>query len=75
MKRVVLYTMNSCPHCDTAKKYLDQQGIKYRLCNTSNSAGRKEFNATGYRGVPMLKIGDQFLNGFNVKAFQKLYSS
>ncbi len=73
MKRVVLYTMNRCPHCETAKKYLAQQGIKYRLCNTSTPAGRKEFNLTGYRGVPVLKIGDQFLNGFTVKGFQQLY--
>ncbi|MEW6996402.1 glutaredoxin family protein [Colwelliaceae bacterium BS250] len=75
MKRIILYTMNRCPHCETAKKYLDQQGIKYRLCNVSNPAGKKEFNQTGYRGVPVLKIGDQFLNGFEVKDFQRLYNS
>lgn len=23
MKKVVLYSMNKCPHCETAKKYLD----------------------------------------------------
>lgn len=74
MKRVVLYSMNRCPHCDTAKKYLDQQQIKYRLCNVSTSPGRKEFNLTGYRGVPVLKIGDQYLNGFTIKGFQAMYN-
>lgn len=73
MKRVVLYSMNRCPHCDTAKKYLEQQQIKYRLCNISTSAGRKEFNLTGYRGVPVLKVGDKFLNGFTIKGFEALY--
>ncbi len=33
MKRVVLYTMGKCPHCQTAKRYLDEQDIAYRLCN------------------------------------------
>ena len=73
MKRVVLFTKNSCPHCDTAKKYLDQHSIKYRLCNVSTAAGRKEYSLTGFRGVPVLKVGDQFLNGFTVKGFQSLY--
>ncbi len=73
MKRVVLYSMARCPHCDTAKKYLDQQGIQYRLCNVSSPAGRKEFSSTGFRAVPVIKIGDQFLNGFSIKQFQKLY--
>lgn len=73
MKRVVLYTMTNCPHCNTAKQYLDQNNVTYRLCNVKTPAGKKEFSKTGYRGVPVLKIGDQFLNGFSVKGFQKVY--
>ncbi|NQY37482.1 MAG: glutaredoxin family protein [Alteromonadaceae bacterium] len=73
MKRVVLYSMNNCPHCQTAKKYLDQQNIAYRLCNVKTPAGQKEFRKTGMRAVPMLKIGDQLLNGFSVKQFNLLY--
>ncbi|WP_371372840.1 glutaredoxin family protein [Thalassotalea aquiviva] len=73
MKRVVLYSMSRCPHCDTAKRYLDQQGIKYRLCNVSTPNGRKEFNQTGFRAVPVIKIGDRFLNGFSIKQFNQLY--
>ncbi|NQY64498.1 MAG: hypothetical protein HRT38_12320, partial [Alteromonadaceae bacterium] len=47
MKRVVLYSMNNCPHCQTAKKYLDQQDIVYRLCNVKTPSGQKEFRKTG----------------------------
>jgi len=65
--------MNNCPHCDTVKTYLDQNSIKFRLCNVKTPAGSKEFHKTGYRGVPVLKIGDQFLNGFTVKKFNALY--
>jgi len=73
MKRVVLYSMNKCPHCDTAKRYLDQQGIKYRLCNVKTPQGQKELASLGMRAVPVLKIGDQILNGFSVKKFNQLY--
>ncbi len=65
--------MNNCPHCLTAKQYLDSQGIRYRLCNVSTPNGRKEFQKLGFRGVPVLKIGEQFLNGFSIKQFQRLY--
>jgi len=75
MKKVVLYTMNKCPHCETAKKYLDKQGISYRLCNVQTPKGQKEFAKLGLRGVPVLKISDQILNGFSVKKFNELYQS
>lgn len=73
MKKVVLYSMANCPHCQTAQRYLDQQSIKYRLCNVKTPAGQKELMRTGYRAVPIIKIGDQILNGFSVKAFNKIY--
>jgi len=75
MKRVVLYTTEKCPHCQTAKRYLEQQGIAFRLCNIKTAKGQKEFAATRLRGVPVLKVGDQLLNGFSVKAFTELYNS
>lgn len=73
MKKVVLYTKNKCPHCETAKKYLDNQGISFRLCNVQTPKGQKELAKLGLRGVPVLKVGDQILNGFSVEKFNQLY--
>ena len=73
MKRIVLYTMKNCPHCQTAKRYLEQNNIEFRLCDVQSAAGKKEHSKTGMRGVPVLKIGDQLLNGFTVKKFEQLY--
>ena len=75
MKRGVLYTTDKCPHCQTAKRYLEQQGIAFRLCNIKTAKGQKEFAATGLRGVPVLKVGDQLFNGFSVKTFTEVYNS
>ena len=75
MKRVVLYTTDKCPHCQTAKRYLEQQGIAFRLCNIKTAKGQKAFAATGLRGVPVLKVGDQLFNGFSVKTFTEVYNS
>jgi len=73
-KRVVLFSMKNCPHCQTAKKYLEQQNIKFRLCDIKSPAGQKEFTKTGMRAVPVLKIGDQLLNGFSIKQFLQIFN-
>jgi glutaredoxin len=74
MKKVVLYSMSNCPHCDNAKQYFDKNNIAYRLCNVKTSAGQKEFRRANFRAVPVIKIGDQYLQGFKVSDFNKLYN-
>ena len=73
MKRVVLYISDKCPYCKDAQKYLDSKGIKYRLTNAKMQRGRKELDALGARSVPVLKIGDQVMFGWNAKNFDKSY--
>jgi peroxiredoxin len=73
MKRVVLYISDKCSHCREAQKYLDDNGIKYRLTNAKMQRGRKELDAIGARSVPALKIGDEVMIGWNLKVFQKIY--
>ena len=73
MKRITLFSMANCPHCKTAKQYLEQQKITFRLVDVKSAAGQKEFAKTGYRGVPVLKVGDQLLNGFSIKGFNTIY--
>lgn len=72
MKRITLFTMANCPHCKTAKQYFEQQKITFRSVDVKTPSGQKEFAKTGYRGVPVVKVGDQFLNGFSVKGFKQL---
>ncbi|EVU20516.1 putative glutaredoxin, partial [Vibrio parahaemolyticus V-223/04] len=36
--------------------------------------GRKELDALGARSVPVLKIGDRVMIGWNPKNFEKMYS-
>lgn len=64
MKRIILYSMKNCPHCQTAKRYLEQNNIAFRLCDVKSAAGQKEFSKTGLRGVPVLKVGEQFQKAF-----------
>lgn len=72
-KRIVLYSMRNCPHCDMANRYLTENKIKFRLCDVRSANGQKEFFKTNMRGVPVLKIGDRLLNGFSRERFHDIY--
>ncbi|MBA6351207.1 glutaredoxin family protein [Colwellia sp. BRX9-1] len=74
MKRVVLYISDKCPHSREAQKYLDNNGIKYRLTNAKMQRGRKELDAAGASSLPALKIGNAVMIGWNLKNFKKLYA-
>lgn len=75
MKRIVLYVKDKCAHCKTAQRYLDEKGYPYRLTNAKMQRGRKELDAIGARSVPVLKIGDEFMIGWNEKNFNAMYNS
>tara|TARA_B100000809_G_C14789688_1_gene406126 strand:+ start:185 stop:415 length:231 start_codon:yes stop_codon:yes gene_type:complete len=75
MKRVVLYISDKCPHSREAQKYLDGNGIKYRLTNAKMQRGRKELDAMGVSSLPALKIGNKVMIGWNLKNFNKLYAA
>ena len=64
--------MSNCPHCQTAKRYMEEKNIPFRLCNIKTPAGQKEFSKLKLRGVPVVKVGDQILKGFDVKRFNQL---
>ncbi|WP_286263450.1 glutaredoxin family protein [Thalassotalea atypica] len=75
MKRIVLYISDKCSHCKQAQKYLDDNNIPYRLTNAKMQRGRKELDAIGARSVPVLKIGNEIMIGWNEKNFKKVFSA
>ncbi len=76
MEKILVYTSSTCPHCKTAKKYLDQKNYNYieRNVQTDPSAS-SELQALGAQGVPTFKIGEQVIVGFNPSAIEKAVST
>ncbi len=73
-KRIVLYSSANCPHCRRAKAFLKREGIAFREMDVgSNARARKELEHIGARGVPVLMIGGERLDGFDEKRFWRLY--
>ena len=41
MKRIVLYSMEKCPHCQTAKRYLDEKNtVSFMQCENAKRSER-----------------------------------
>lgn len=65
MKNVVVYTSDTCTYCVAAKDYLKQKGVQYEERNIKDVTYRKELMAMGYMSVPVIKIGDEVVLGFD----------
>ena len=66
-KEITIYSTPTCHFCHLAKDWLNEKGIKFTDYNVGVDAEkRKEMVAlTGQMGVPVIKIGDEVMIGFN----------
>ena len=72
-KSVIMYTTSSCPACVAAKSYFARKGISYdeRDVNASPAA-MQEFRQLGGRGVPLILVGSERMEGFNAQRLDQL---
>jgi glutaredoxin len=63
---VKLYTTTWCGYCKKAKAHLAARGVPYREIDVEASdSGRREFSELGGRGVPVILVGSQRMDGFD----------
>ncbi len=74
MTKVEIYSTATCHFCHMAKEWLTNKNIPYTDYNVGEEAGkRKEMvEMTGQLGVPVIKIGDDSMVGFNPDQMAKL---
>lgn len=75
MKKITLYVKDKCPHCKDAQRYLDAKKIPYRLANAATPRAQKELSAMRARSIPVLKVGDRVIIGWNQKNFEKAFNA
>jgi glutaredoxin-like YruB-family protein len=66
-REVKIYTTPTCPYCKMAKKFLDDNGIKYQEFNVAeDKAALKEMeNKCNSLAVPTICIDNEVLVGFD----------
>ena len=73
MKKIQIYTSDTCGRCVQAKEYFKQNNIEYVEHNINrNSEARKELIGMGYMSVPVILIDEDHVLGFDLKRIEKL---
>ncbi len=73
-RQVVIYTTARCAHCARAKAFMRARGIRFREMDVGASPrARKELERMNARGVPVLLVGGERMDGFSEKRFLQLY--
>ncbi len=74
MKKVTIYSTASCHFCQLAKEFFKKNNIAYTEHNVgSDIEKRKEMiELTGQLGVPVIRVEDTVLVGFQEKMLSDL---
>jgi glutaredoxin 3 len=72
--RVVVFSTPTCPHCRTAKRYLQQKGVSFTDIDVSRdqSAARDMVRISGQQGVPVITVGGRPVVGFDRQKIDQL---
>lgn len=69
--RVVMYATDWCGYCARARAYFEENGIAYTELDIDKShAAHAQFKRLGGRGVPLILVGRERVNGFSELAFE-----
>ena len=64
--KVKIYSATWCGYCKRAKAYLQARGTPFEDLDVEHSAqGHAEYRTLGARGVPVILVGDQRMDGYS----------
>ena len=70
---VKMYATSWCPYCAKARAYFARRNIAYVEVDIEKSReGRVEYDKLGARGVPVILVGAQRMNGFSEARLSQL---
>ena len=73
-KTVEIYSTESCHFCHMAKDWLTEKGVPFVDYNVGQDMERRKemVEITGQLGVPVIKIGEDVMVGFNQEQMAKI---
>lgn len=70
---VVIFTIDFCPACLGAKQWFRDNDITFHELNIEQSeAAAERFRQIGGRGIPLILVDGQRLQGFSPEAFRRI---
>lgn len=64
---ITVFTTSSCAYCVMVKKYLSMKGKEFEVVNLDDDPQARQslFEKTGAMTVPITKVDDQYIVGWN----------
>jgi glutaredoxin-like YruB-family protein len=64
---VIIYTTPTCAYCHAAKEFFTEHGIQYAEHDVAadEQARVEMMQVSGQMGVPVIRVGDEVVVGFN----------
>lgn len=73
-REVILYATSWCGYCAKTRVFLGERGIAYTEMDIEKSAdARRAYDALGGRGVPVLKVNDTVIHGYDPQGILAAY--
>jgi glutaredoxin len=71
--QVTMFTTSWCGYCKRARAYLNKMGIPFVEYDVErDEIGKREYKKLNGRGVPVILVGNQRMNGFSAPSLEKL---
>lgn len=71
---IVIYTTSWCGYCKKAKAYFSVNNMPYKEYDIEKDRfAKREYDNIGGKGVPVILVGDQRMNGFDKDGFDRIY--
>ena len=69
---VTVYSTSNCPWCVKAKDFLSQMNVAFQAIDVGadKEAAKEIVEKTRQRGVPVVKVGERYIVGFDQEAIK-----
>lgn len=67
MEKAIIYSTPTCHFCQAAKAFFTENNVAYEDFNVAEDAAKRQemIEMTGQLGVPVIRIGDDVIVGFD----------
>ncbi len=74
---ITLYTTPSCPYCKLVKDFFKEQNLPFSEIDVASdtAAANEMVKMSGQMGVPVIKIDDEIIVGWNKNALEDVIKS
>lgn len=73
--QVTLYSAVWCKYCRQAKAFFAKRGVRYAERDVDTAEARAEYDRLGARGVPVILVGRQRMDGFDQGRMESILRS